>query len=77
MACKCAAKIDVILRAFFGIRMDGSDGDPDYRVKVDDPEKYGTWHRDESGELSQGEWRVFIVFCFLCSLCPKRTACVQ
>jgi len=37
---------------FPGVKMDGSDGDPDYRVKVEDPEKYGTWHRDEAGELS-------------------------
>jgi len=37
---------------FPGVRLDGSDGEPDYRVSAADPEAWGTFHRDEATGLS-------------------------
>merc|ERR1719158_1696578 len=37
---------------FPDVKMDGSDGDPDYRIKLDKPSQWGTWHYDEVGCLS-------------------------
>jgi len=34
-----------------GVRMDGSDGDPDYRLRLSDPDRFGTFHR-EDGQIS-------------------------
>jgi len=38
---------------FPGVRMDGSDGEADYRLHLEDMEQWGTFHRDiENGNLS-------------------------
>ncbi|CAJ1367428.1 unnamed protein product [Effrenium voratum] len=37
---------------FPGFRMDGSDGEPDYRFDMSDPERFGNFHVDEGEELN-------------------------
>jgi hypothetical protein len=37
---------------FPGVRMDGSDGQSDYRVRINDPDRCGTYHRDDASGLS-------------------------
>eukprot|EP00425_Heterocapsa_triquetra_P037084 CAMPEP_0195085398 /NCGR_PEP_ID=MMETSP0448-20130528/25828_1 /TAXON_ID=66468 /ORGANISM="Heterocapsa triquestra, Strain CCMP 448" /LENGTH=614 /DNA_ID=CAMNT_0040118797 /DNA_START=5 /DNA_END=1847 /DNA_ORIENTATION=- len=34
---------------FPDVRMDGSDGEPDYRVSLSEPDKFGTFHSDKKG----------------------------
>lgn len=41
-----------------GTRMDGSDGEPDYRVKAEDPDQCGVFYRDDNTvALVMGTWQ--------------------